>query len=113
MRGFADSRSRFFIGVLMETKGSVKTKAVRKAAAPKSCEDCHRWKSIRRKLRVEELLGTAIERLKQRFEEQDFKPSVADYLKLVEMEEQLEQGSDAIKEIRVTWVEPMASEIGK
>jgi hypothetical protein len=26
------------------------------------------------------------------------------------MEEQLEQGSDAIKEIKVTWVEPAASE---
>jgi hypothetical protein len=113
MRGFAESRSRFFIGVRMETKGKPKTKAVKKAAVPKSCEECSRWKSVRKKLRIAELLGTAIEKLKQRFEEKDFKPSVADYLKLVEMQEQLEQGADATKEIKVTWVEPTASGIEK
>jgi hypothetical protein len=97
----------------METKGKAKRKAVKKAAVPKSCQECGRWKSIRQKVRVEELLGTAIEKLKLRFEERDFKPSVADYLKLVEMEEQLEQGSDLVKEIKVTWVEPRASETEK
>jgi hypothetical protein len=97
----------------METKEKARKKAVRKAAIPKSCEECGRWKSMRQKVRVGELLGTAIEKLKQRFEEKDFKPSVADYLKLVEMEEQLEQGAEAIKEIKVTWVEPAASETEK
>lgn len=77
---------------------------------PKTCEECSRWKAIRRKVRVAELLGTAIQKLKERFEAQDFKPTVADYLKLVEMEEQLEHGSDAVKEIKVTWVEPTESE---
>ncbi len=113
MSGFATWRSRSFFGVPMQTTGKAKGKAAKKGAIPKSCEECGRWKSIRHKLRVKELLGTAIEKLKQRFEEKDFKPSVADYLKLVEMEEQLDQGSDAIREIKVTWVEPTASETEK
>jgi len=76
---------------------------------PPKCEECSRWKEIRKKVRVAELLETAIEKLKARLKANDFKPSVADYLKLVEMEEELEQGSDAIKEIKVTWVEPTES----
>jgi hypothetical protein len=93
----------------METKAPAKRRASKKTAIPGKCEECKRWKSIRQKVRVQELLATAIEKLKQRFDEKDFKPSVGDYLKLVELEEQLEQGSDAIKEIKVTWVEPTAS----
>jgi hypothetical protein len=80
---------------------------------PKTCEECGRWRAIRKKLRVAELLGTAIRKLKERFEEKDFKPSVADYLKLVELEEELEQGSETVKEIKVTWVEPTESGTGE
>ncbi len=120
----ANSRSRLFnFGAVMETKGKPK-RGVRSqeprartkqeesgdSGGPKNCEECSRWKAIRKKVRVAELLGTAIQKLKERFEEQDFKPSVADYLKLVELEEQLEQGSDTVKEIKVTWVEPTESE---
>jgi hypothetical protein len=93
----------------MDTKAPAKRKTSKKSAVPRKCEGCKHWKSIRQKVRVQELLATAIEKLKQRFDEMDFKPSVGDYLKLVELEEQLEQGSDAIKEIKVTWVEPPAS----
>jgi hypothetical protein len=35
----------------------------------------------------------------------EFKPSLADYLKLVLMEKEL--GEEETKEIRVTWVEPV------
>ena len=82
-------------------------------AMPKSCEECSRWKEIRKKFRVQELLQTAIRKLKERFEAHDFKPSVADYLKLVEMEDELEQSTETLKEIKVTWVETTESEDAK
>ena len=97
----------------METTEKPKKKTGKRTAVPQSCEECGRWKSIRQKARVEELLKTAIERLRERFAEKDFRPSVADYLKLVEMEEQLEQSPGALKEIKVTWVEPTVSETEK
>jgi hypothetical protein len=114
----ADLRSRFFnFGGRMGAKseepeaGSREPGGARKhgKGEPGKCEECSRWKEIRKKARVADLLATAIAKLKARFEAEDFKPSVADYLKLVEMEEELEQGSDAVKEIKVTWVEPTES----
>ena len=73
------------------------------------CERCPRWKEIRRRLRISQLLSTAIEKLEKRFKAQDFKPTVGDYLKLVEMEEELEHVSQTPKEIKVTWVDSTTS----
>lgn len=98
------------MGTVARKKPGGKTQ---KTGGPKSCEECSRWKTIRRKVRVAELLQTAMQKLKARFAADDFKPSVADYLKLVEMEEELEQGLDAVKEIKVTWVEPKESAVEK
>jgi hypothetical protein len=98
---------RFFIGDMEKIEKRV---TANKKAVPHKCEGCKRWKSIRQQVRVNELLTTTITKLKARFEADDFKPSVGAYLKLVELEEQLEQESDAIKEIKVTWVEAPASE---
>ena len=73
------------------------------------CERCRYWQEVRKKMRVAELLGTAITKLRERLAADDFKPTVADYLKLVELEEALEQSSEMVKEIKVTWVEPKES----
>lgn len=97
----------------MRADGNEHREVRNKAAEPKRCEDCGRWKEIRRKFRVHDLLETAIRKLRERFEAQDFKPSVADYLKLVEMEDELEQGTETLKEIKVTWVETKESEDAK
>jgi hypothetical protein len=59
-------------------------------------------------MRISEFLAKAIEGIESRLEEKDFKPSIGDYLKLVQMEQELEQ--EAPKEIKVTWIEPPASD---
>ena len=46
----------------------------------------------------------AIVGIEDRFKAKDFKPTMGDYLKLLQMEIDLEQ--EEIKEIKVTWVEP-------
>jgi hypothetical protein len=64
------------------------------------------------RIRIADLLGKAITGIESRFSANDYKPTVADYLKLLQMEIELEQ--EEIKEIKVTWVEPpAASESGK
>jgi hypothetical protein len=75
--------------------------------APKSCQVCEHWAKVRNKLRVNGVLGTIIEQMEGKLKEPEFKPTLADFLKLVQMEKELEE--EAPKEIKVTWVEPTAS----
>jgi hypothetical protein len=61
---------------------------------------------MRQKLRVSELLVKAIEGFESRMKAQDFKPTVAEYLKLLQMEQEMDATEDKPKEIKVTWVDP-------
>ena len=56
------------------------------------------------RIRIADLLDKAITGIETRFAANDFKPTIADYLKLLQMEIELEQ--EEIREIKVTWVEP-------
>ena len=63
------------------------------------------------RIRISDLLDKAIVGIEARFKAQDFKPTMGDYLKLLQMEIELEQ--EEIREIKVTWVEPTTSDLGK
>jgi hypothetical protein len=56
--------------------------------------------------RVSETLDRAIQSVEERIQAKDFKPTIAEFLKLVQLSKELAQ--DDVKEIRVTWVEPAA-----
>ena len=71
---------------------------------PKSCRDCKRWQDMKKKLRISELLAKAIEAIESRLDSKEFKPTMGDYLKLLQMEQEMEE--ETPKEIKVTWVEP-------
>lgn len=74
----------------------------------KNCHDCPEWRVMKQKLRVSQLLAKAIEGFESRMNAQDFKPSVAEYIKLLQMEQELGATEDKPKEIKVTWVDPPA-----
>ena len=59
---------------------------------------------MKERIRVTELLGKAIEVYEKRIRERNFSPSVAEYLKLVQLEQEAEQQDT--KEIKVTWIDP-------
>ena len=64
------------------------------------------------RIRISDLLDQAIVGIEDRFKAKDFKPTMGDYLKLLQMEIDLEQ--EEIREIKVTWVEPTTtSDSGK
>lgn len=69
-----------------------------------SCEGCRRWQEVKNKMRIAELLGKAAESFKGN--EGEFKPTLAEYLKLVQIEKEFEE--EDVKEIKVKWVEPSA-----
>jgi hypothetical protein len=82
-------------------------KGKRQDKALKSCQECEHWAEVRNKLRVGGVLETVIKQMEGKLKEPEFKPSLADFLKLVQMEKELEE--ETPKEIKVTWVEPAGS----
>ena len=72
-----------------------------------SCEGCERWKEVKDKMRIAELLGKAAKDYEGE-QQMKFKPTLAEYLKLVQLEKEFEE--EEVKEIKVTWVEPSKSE---
>jgi hypothetical protein len=98
--GFASFREAFFI--LRSTK-MAKGKLHEKA--PKTCERCEHWTDVRNKLRVGKVLENLISKMEEKLKTDEFKPSLADYLKLVQWQKEI--GEELPKEIKVTWVEPV------
>ena len=80
--------------------------------APKSCLACEHWAEVKSKVRVGEVLKTVIENMENNLTAKDFKASLGDYLKLVQIEKEV-GGDDAPKEIKVTWVQPDAPNTGE
>jgi hypothetical protein len=73
-------------------------------AALVNCRDCTRWKEVKHRIKVSELLTAAMMSFESGAHEKEFKPSLAEYLKLLQLERELEE--DEPKEITVTWIEP-------
>ena len=75
--------------------------------APKSCARCEHWTEVRNQLRVGKVLESVLTKMEAQLGTAEFKPSLADYFKLVQW--QKESGEELVKEIKVTWVEPVKS----
>jgi hypothetical protein len=71
---------------------------------PKECRECPNWLEMRSRFRIVEVLEDAITKVKAKLESPDYKPSVADFLKLLEVQQELDRAEP--KEIRVTWIDP-------
>ena len=80
------------------------SKRKKQEKAPQSCQECEHWSEVRNKLRVNTILTSVITKMEDKLREADFKPSLADFLRLVQLEK--ETGEEEPKEIKVTWVEP-------
>lgn len=79
-------------------------KANKKVVAPASCRECVNWPKVSERIRISEVLRKATTKMEEEIGGPAFKPSMAEYLKLVQLDKELE--SEEVKEIRVTWVEP-------
>ncbi|MGA2267708.1 MAG: hypothetical protein ABSH44_04475 [Bryobacteraceae bacterium] len=82
----------------------MKTTKTQTKKAPKTCRECSHWNEIKERIRISDLLAKAIAGIESRLTAKDFKPTMGDYLKLLQIEKELEQ--EEAKEIKVTWVEP-------
>jgi len=82
-----------------------------------NCRKCKKWEQVKSRMRVAEALVKSVDSVHERIKNGNFNPTVGEYLKLVQMEQELEQKEDAAdgpKEIKVTWVEaPVESKPGQ
>ena len=79
-------------------------KVKHKRRLPRSCQECEHWNEVRDKLRVGEVLESVVEKMQGKIEANEFKPTVADFLRLLQLEQEI--GEEEPKEIKVTWVDP-------
>lgn len=80
-------------------------KAGSKEKAHKTCRECEHWDEVSERVRVHELLQKAIEQFETKIRKADYEPTVAEYVKLLQLGREMEHEDDP-KEIRVTWVGP-------
>ena len=76
--------------------------------APRSCRECENWDEVSKKVRVHELLENTLTQFEKKIQGKDYEPTVAEYMKLLQLGEELAQ-EDEPKEIKVTWVTPEAA----
>lgn len=77
-------------------------------SGPTTCRGCKRWKQVKDKMRIAELLGKAAENFAAEKAGASFKPTLAEYLKLVQLEKEFEE--EETREIKVVWVDPEAKD---
>ena len=82
----------------------METEIVERERTPRTCRECSHWSEIEGRVHLSSILGELLEKFKARLQDENFKPTVGEYLKLIELEKELD--SDRPKEIRVTWVDP-------
>jgi hypothetical protein len=70
------------------------------------CEKCSHWREVKQRMRIANILAATVQSFEEKLKKGDFKPSVAEYLKLVQVEQEYEKECEGPKEITVTWVEP-------
>ncbi|MGA7241238.1 MAG: hypothetical protein WBY44_36485 [Bryobacteraceae bacterium] len=56
--------------------------------------------------RVPDLVRRALDAFEKRLNDENFKPTLAEYLKLLQFEQEVTQEDEIPREITVTWVEP-------
>jgi hypothetical protein len=81
----------------------------RKRRAATKCRNCKSWEEYKKRIRIAESLQAVIAKIKEKIESKDFKPTLAEYLKLLDAQQVYElqdAENGGPKEIRVTWVEP-------
>ena len=61
-------------------------------------------KNMSRRVRISGFLANAIKGIEQKIDDKELKPTIGDYMKLLQLERELDE--DSPKEIKVTWIEP-------
>jgi len=70
----------------------------------RECKKCQHWYEIREHARVSVLLKDAVTKYEEKLNTHGFKPTLAEFLKLLQLEKEIEDETQQ-KETHVLWVE--------
>jgi len=76
--------------------------------APKTCPECGQSLEGEGRPQISDVLSAAIVGFEQRIKAKDFRPTVGDYLKLLQLTRELD--ADAPKQIAVRWIDGDATQ---
>ena len=71
-----------------------------------ACKECSNWDEVGHQARVRSVLTTMVDKVEEKVTDEHFKPTVGDFLKVLEAERDLGRGDQGPKELHVKWEEP-------
>lgn len=79
---------------------------------PKECRECRNWlkRSAEYRQKIYGTMISVVDKIQEKVSEEKYKPSLGDFLKVLEVQKELESINQERKEIVVRWVDqPTAS----
>jgi hypothetical protein len=67
------------------------------------CKECKHWDRVGHRVRVRSLLTSMADKLEVKVMANEFKPTIGDFLKVLDAKTELDQGNEGPKEITVKW----------
>lgn len=72
---------------------------------PADCKDCEHWSSVKDRVRIHSVLTSMAGKIEEKVTADEFKPTVGDFLKVVELERAWDT-NEGSKEIVARWADP-------
>ncbi|MDR3700213.1 MAG: hypothetical protein P4L56_11290 [Candidatus Sulfopaludibacter sp.] len=73
------------------------------ANIPDDCKECIHWDQVEQRVRVRSVLTSMVDKLEEKVIAGDFKPTVADFLRTLEADQNLEGVNEGPTEYIVRW----------
>jgi len=76
------------------------------SSIPDDCKDCIHWDQVEQRVRVKSVLTSLVDKIEEKVVEGDFKPTIGEFLKTIEVDQNLAGPDDGPTEYIVRWEEP-------
>lgn len=73
------------------------------SSIPDDCKECIHWDQVEQRVRVRSVLTSMVDKLEEKVEGGDFKPTIGDFLRTLEADQNLEGANEGPTELIVRW----------
>lgn len=75
------------------------------SSIPDDCKECIHWDQVEQRVRVRTVLTSMVDKLEEKVVDGDFKPTIGDFLRTLEVDQNLEGANEGPTEYIVRWEE--------
>ena len=76
---------------------------------PDECKGCSHWDEAGQRARVRTVLVSMVDKIEEKLEGGDFKPTVVDFLRALEADQQIDDTNVGLRTIIARWEDPSAT----